>query len=133
MWVGYHYMDDEFSKEYDPAERCSTLLRLEVLKISVRASAGTTRPILISVLRIRDANPRSKFFTSRSPDPGSKRFSVPGPDPHQIIYVYLTQKLFISSRKYAPGCSSRIQILIFYPFRIPDPGVKKAPDSQLCR
>jgi hypothetical protein len=31
-----------------------------------------------------------------------------------------------SSRKYDPGCSSRIRI--FYPSRIPDPGVKKAPD-----
>jgi hypothetical protein len=27
-----------------------------------------------------------------------------------------------------PGRSSRIRILTFYPFRIPDPGVKKAPD-----
>jgi hypothetical protein len=43
------------------------------------------------------------------------------------------------SRKYDPGCSSRIRILTFYPSRIriltfypsgiPDPGVKKAPDS----
>jgi hypothetical protein len=38
----------------------------------------------------------------------------------------LTQKLFLSSRKYDLGCSSRI--LIFYPSRIPDPGVKKTPD-----
>ncbi len=36
--------------------------------------------------------------------------------------------MFLSSRKYDPGCSSRIRILIFYPSRIPDPGVKKAPD-----
>ncbi len=33
---------------------------------------------------------------------------------------------FLSSRKYDPGCSSRIRI--FYPSKIPDPGVKKAPD-----
>jgi hypothetical protein len=32
---------------------------------------------------------------------------------------------FLSSRKYDPGCSSRIRILIFRPSRIPDPGVKK--------
>jgi hypothetical protein len=37
------------------------------------------------------------------------------------------QKLFLCSRKYFPGCSSRIRIRIFYPYRIPDPGVKKAP------
>ncbi len=35
-------------------------------------------------------------------------------------------KWFLSSRKYDPGCSSRIRIPDFLP--IPDPGVKKAPD-----
>ncbi len=29
--------------------------------------------------------------------------------------------MFLSSRKYDPGCSSRIRILIFYPSRIADP------------
>ncbi len=29
-----------------------------------------------------------------------------------------------------PGCSSRIRILIFYPSRIPNPEVKKAPDPR---
>jgi hypothetical protein len=42
------------------------------------------------------------------------------------------KKWFRSSRKYDPGCSSRIQIpdpdLTFYPSRIPDLGVEKAPD-----
>jgi hypothetical protein len=36
--------------------------------------------------------------------------------------------MFHSSRKYDPSCSSRIRILIFYPSRIPDQGVKKTPD-----
>jgi hypothetical protein len=38
--------------------------------------------------------------------------------------------MVLSSRKYDPGCSSRIRILTFtHPgSRIPDPGVKKAPD-----
>ncbi len=39
-------------------------------------------------------------------------------------------KLFLSSRKYDSGCSSRIRILIFYPSQIPDPGVEKAPDPE---
>jgi hypothetical protein len=39
-----------------------------------------------------------------------------------------TKKWVLSSRKYDPGCSSRIRMLTFYPSRIPDPGVKKAPD-----
>jgi hypothetical protein len=62
-----------------------------------------------SVLRIRDVYP----------DHGSasKNLSILNPT-----------KLFLSSRKYDPGCSSRI--LIFYPFWIPNPGVKKAPDQQ---
>jgi hypothetical protein len=38
------------------------------------------------------------------------------------------KKWFLSSRKYDPDCSFRIRILTFYPSRIPDPGVKKAPD-----
>jgi hypothetical protein len=40
------------------------------------------------------------------------------------------KKWFLSSRKYDPGCSSRIRMLTFYPSRIPDPGVKKAPDPR---
>ncbi len=40
------------------------------------------------------------------------------------------KKWFLSSRKYDLGCSSRIPDpdADFYPSRIPDPGVKKAPD-----
>ncbi len=45
----------------------------------------------------------------------------------------LTQ-VFLSARKYDSGCPSRIRIpdldlVFFYPFRIPGPGVKKAPDT----
>jgi hypothetical protein len=54
-----------------------------------------------AVLRIRDVYPGSEFFSSH----------------------ILNQKLFMSSRKYDPGCSSRIRIR-----PRPDPGVKKAPD-----
>jgi hypothetical protein len=39
--------------------------------------------------------------------------------------------MFLSSRKYDPGCSSRIRILIFYPSQIPDPGVKKGTRSRI--
>ncbi len=34
----------------------------------------------------------------------------------------------LSSGKYDPGYSFRIPVPSFYPSRIPDPGVKKAPD-----
>jgi hypothetical protein len=39
-----------------------------------------------------------------------------------------TKKWFLSTRKYDPGCAFWILILTFYPSRISDPGVKKAPD-----
>ena len=53
------------------------------------------------------------------PDPWSKRLQIP---------IFLTQKLFLSSRKYDPGCSSRIPDPDPDFLPIPDPGVKKAPD-----
>ncbi len=49
---------------------------------------------------------------------------------HHLISPKKNKKWFLSSRKYVrvvhPG--SRIRMLTFFPFRIPDPGVKKAPD-----
>jgi hypothetical protein len=73
---------------------------------------------LITALRIRDVYPGSEFFPSRI---HIKEFKYFNP-----------KKWFLSSWKCDPGCSSRIrtgiQILTFYPFWIPDPWVKKAPD-----
>jgi hypothetical protein len=37
---------------------------------------------------------------------------------YEPIFKNLPKKLFLNSRKYDPGCSSRIQVLIFYPSRI---------------
>jgi hypothetical protein len=34
---------------------------------------------------------------------------------------FIPKKWFLSSKKYDPGCSSRIRMLTFYPSRIPDP------------
>ncbi len=61
------------------------------------------------MLRIRDVYPVSDIFPSRIPGSASKNLNI------------LTQKLFLSSRKYDPVCSSRIYIdpdLL----PIPDPG-----------
>ncbi len=69
-------------------------------------------------LRIQSFYPGSEFSIS---DPGSKIFRISDPPLHRRIYVFLTQKLFLSSRNYDPD-------LDFYPSRIPDPGVIKAPD-----
>ncbi len=68
-----------------------------------------------TVLQIRDVYPGSDFFPSRIL---IKKFKYFNP-----------KKWLLSSMKYDPGCSSRIRILTFYPSRIPDPGVKKAPDA----
>ncbi len=97
----------------------SPLLSVKLRKLLVSYEMGGYR----TVLRIRDVYPGSNFFSFRIrtvaiPDPGyaSKNLSILTP-----------KKRFLSSRKYDPGCSSQIQMLTFYPSRIPDPGVKKAP------
>jgi hypothetical protein len=77
-----------------------------------------------TVLRIRDVYPGSDFFPYRI----------------RIISKYFNPKNgFLSFRKYDLGCSSRIRIMTFYPFRIPDPesrGQKgngsQIPDPQHC-
>ncbi len=63
---------------------------------------------------------RIRFLPSRIPDP---IFAIPDPGSASKNLNILTQKLFLSSRKWWSG----IRILI-YPSRIPDPGVKKALD-----
>ncbi len=54
------------------------------------------------------------------PDPGSELFLSRIPD-------FNPKKWFLSFMKHVHP-ESRIRILTFYPSRIPDPGVKKAPD-----
>jgi hypothetical protein len=100
---------------------------------------------LPSWIRIRIPNPDPDPLARLNPDPirirnpaffhpGSQigTVSIPGPGSAwknlSILTPKETKKWFLSSRKYDPGCSSRIRILTFYPSRIPDPGVKKAPD-----
>ncbi len=67
---------------------------------------------------------------SRIPDP---IFSIPDPNSFhpgsririkEFKYRYFTpKKLFLSTRKYDLGCSSRIRILSFYPHRIRNTGI----------
>jgi hypothetical protein len=45
------------------------------------------------------------------------------------IKEFKPKNLFPSSRKYDPGCSSLIRILIFYSSRIPDPGSRGQKDT----
>ncbi len=89
------------------------------------------RLTLNAVLRIRDVYPGSR----------SRLFSIPDPNclhlGSRILikeFKYFNpkkaKKLFPSSKKYDPGCSSRIPDLDadFLSSQIPDPGVKKAPN-----
>jgi hypothetical protein len=78
------------------------------------------------MLRIRDIYPGSEFFSI--PD---QNFSILDPGSASKEFKYFNaKKWFQSSRKYDPGCSSRIRIPGPDPgfLPIPDPGVKKAPD-----
>jgi hypothetical protein len=71
---------------------------------------------------------RIRIFSIQIPDP---KFFHPGSRIGIKEFKYFKPKrLFLSSRKYDPGCSSRIRIpIFFYSSRILDPGVKKALDS----
>jgi hypothetical protein len=55
------------------------------------------------VLRIRDVYPGSKFF-----HPGSRVTKIPDPGSASKNLSVFNPKIFLSSRKYDPGCSSRI-------------------------
>jgi hypothetical protein len=68
----------------------------------------------------------SLFFPS--PDPGSKRSGSRIRIRIKDFKYLQPKKLFLSSRKYNPGCSSRIRILIFYPFRIQGSKRHRIPD-----
>jgi hypothetical protein len=87
------------------------------------ASANVADPGCLS--RIPDPtffHPGSRIRTVSIPDPGSSKNL-------SILTPKKANKWFLSSRKYDPGCSSRIPDpdADFIPSRIPDPGVKRHP------
>ena len=89
------------------------------------------------MLRTRDVYPGSRIRLFSIPDLGSRIRTVSIPDPGSssknlsILTPKKAKKWFLSSKKYDPGCSSRIPDpdADFSPSRIPDPGVKKVPNS----
>jgi hypothetical protein len=110
-------------------------LRSETLLLTVanktKKSYPFVDPVKNSVLRIRDVYPGSRIRLFSIPNPGSEL------SPSRILvkeFKYFnpkkSKKWFFSSKKYDPGCSSRIRMLTFsHPgSRIPDVGVKKAPN-----
>jgi hypothetical protein len=85
----------------------------------------TTKTFSQPVLPIRDVYPGSDFFPSRVrivSMPGSNCLHAGSRIRIKEFKHFNPKKWFLSSRKYDPGCSSRIRITD------PDPGVKKAPD-----
>ncbi len=88
--------------------------------------------------RIRDVYPGSRIRLFSIPDPGSELSPSRIPDPGSssknlsILTPKKANKWFLSSKKYDPGCSSRIRMLTFsHPgsriqgskrHQIPDPG-----------
>ncbi len=68
----------------------------------------------------------SDFFLSRIPDPNCS---------HPEFEYFNPKTWFLSSRKYDPGCSSRIRILTFYPSRIQGSKRHRIPytDPQQCK
>ncbi len=93
------------------------------------------------VLRIRDVYPGSRIRLFSIPDPGSRIRTVSIPDPGSRILIkeckYFNpskkqKKWFLSSKKYDPGCSSRIPDpdADFLPSRIPDPGSRGQKGTQ---
>jgi hypothetical protein len=91
-----------------------------------------------SVWRSRDVYPGSRIRLFSIPGPGSRIRTVSIPDPGSssenlsILAPKKAKKWFLSSKKYDPGCSSRIRMLTFsHPgsriqgskrHPIPDPG-----------
>jgi hypothetical protein len=69
-------------------------------------------------------HPGSRIRTVSIPDPGSSSKNL------SILTPKKAKKWFLSPKKYDPGCSFRIPDpdADFLPSRIPDPGVKKAPN-----
>jgi hypothetical protein len=87
-------------------------------------------------------HPGFRIRTVSIPDPGSASQNL------SFLTPKNQKKWFLSSRKYDPGCSSRIRMLTFYPSRIqgskrhqipdPDPGTGSATlvvsiKNYLCR
>jgi hypothetical protein len=73
------------------------------------------------------ALPSTKFIHLVTHPFNFSNFSIQGQKDSEVF----KKKMFISARKYDPGCSSRIRIFPPSRIRIPDPGVKKISGSRV--
>ncbi len=92
-------------------------------KNNKRIRINLTRKVGSGNSSVADLGCLSRILIFSIPDPN---FFCLGSAPKNLSI--LTQKLFLSSRKYDPGCSSRIRIIIFSPSRIPRSKRHRIPD-----
>jgi hypothetical protein len=99
---------------------------------SMELSTALKQPVRMTVKHVMERITAEVVHSSSDADPGclsripDPNFFHPGSASKNLSI--LTKKWFLISRKYDSGCPSRIRILTFNPFRIPDLGIKKAPD-----
>ncbi len=111
-----------------------------------RLSSSVTKLIATPFLPKRPPRPilqiRNFFyikFSVADPDPPDQHvFGPPGSElsPSRIrmkeFKYFNPKKWILSSRKYDPGCSSRIWMLTLYPSRIPGSKRHRIPETQHC-
>jgi hypothetical protein len=112
-----------------------SLCYIYVQYLQVRSSNGRTSTVQL-VINFQPSRMYSKLYTSKSTPSACLLFSIPDPGSTSKNLSILTQIfVFLSSRKYDPGCSSRSRIPDpdpdFYSSWIPDPGVKKGTGSRI--
>jgi hypothetical protein len=107
---------------------CCIFVPTELVLSCSRETLFKLNSILADIVATRDVYPGCRIRSFSIPDPGSDFFYPRSRIRIKEFKCYNTKNWFLSSRKYDPGCSSRIRIQTFYLSRIPDPRVKKALD-----
>jgi hypothetical protein len=93
-------------------------------KVVYKTTKGGSKPEILHIMskmQCCGSGMCSRIRIFSIPDPGSNRFPDPGSGSSSAS-KNLTQKLFPNSRKYDPGCSSRILDSDFGFLPIPDSG-----------
>jgi len=109
---------------------CSPTIPSHIWFTVLRSRYKTNRKILLLVVNKFPYSQKSKNYFACNCLSRIRLFSIPDPgsgSASKNLSIF-NPNLFLSSRKFDPGHSSPIRNLIFYPSRIPDLGVKKAPD-----
>jgi hypothetical protein len=113
--VGHHHSVARLLSSWFPLLLCKNVV-VSIIWVLLFAKYYSFLP----VLRIRDVYPESRFRLFSIPDPNCLR---PGSRIRIKEFKYFNlKKWFLSSRKYDPGCSSRIPVPDADLLPIPDHG-----------